>query len=87
MNANNPEQSIKESTLVGLMICDVPIPLRRLHGISASRTTFHRWKNGVNGNDGKVHRLPIMEIEGQGPSVVPSELRTFLTNIGRRDEA
>lgn len=83
MDVQNAEQSMRESVIVGLMACDVPIPIRRLFGTQASKTTFYRWKGGVAGTDGKTYRLRVIDIEGQGPSVVPSELRRFLLSIGR----
>lgn len=68
-----------------MVVADMPIALRRLYKVQASQTSFNKWRSGVTGHDGKTHKLPVYDIEGQGPSVIPSELRTFLLNIAKED--
>lgn len=69
--------------LIGLIVADVPVAIRRLFTAAASRSSFAKWRDGVTGADGKTYKLRILDIEGQGPSVIPSELREFLINIGK----
>ena len=69
--------------LIGAMVADIPVPIRRLFRANASRSSFYKWRDGVTGPDGRTYKLRILDINGQGPSVVPSELRTFLLNIGK----
>ena len=68
--------------LIGLIVADVPIALRRLYGAQASQASFHKWRTGVKAPDGKTYKLEVTDIEGQGPSVIPSKLREFLITIG-----
>lgn len=70
--------------LIALIAADIPVAIKRLTKAQASWTSFMMWKkDGVKDADGKTHKLPVYDIKGQGPSVIPSELRTFLINIGK----
>lgn len=78
MSDKKPAQT---EALLGLIVNDTPVAIRKLYGAQASQTSFNKWRQGVTGPDGKKHKLPTYDIEGQGPSVIPSELRTFLRAI------
>jgi len=72
-------------TFVAMVVADLPIAIRRLYKAQASQSSFNKWRSGVIGPDGQTYRLRVIDIEGQGPSVVPSELRSFLLSIAKED--
>jgi hypothetical protein len=50
-------------------ILDAPVPIRVLYGLYGSRTSFHNWKKAG---------LSVKPVKGLGPTVIPSEFKTFL---------
>ncbi len=55
--------------LCAAFILDLPVPTRNLYGLWGSRSTFRRYRN--NG-------LNVKMAEGMGPTVLPSEFKSFL---------
>ncbi len=84
MSETTPEQEDKAAIMIGLFSIDSPIPIRRLYGAVCSEASFKVWRNkGVIGTDGHLHKLPTIDIEGQGICVIPSELVKFQHKIGQ----
>lgn len=62
-------KTITAEQLCAAFILDAPVPVRHLYGLYGQRSTFAAWK---------VQGLDIRKLDGLGPSVIPSELKTFL---------
>lgn len=79
---SDPDQIevISGQAFIGAVMADLPVPIRSFYGTVASRATFYRWRDGVP-TAGGVVKLPILDINGMDPAILPSELRAFLLKI------